>query len=111
MNRWLRRVGYGTLLIIWLVVMAFPTLAFLLAIRGQVQVGDDGRSHLRLFMINEDDGAGIGVEWSRQAGDNCRLTSVNYLLWEGENQPVRYCQCTDLLNGTVQTIDASQCRR
>lgn len=110
MKRWFRRFGYLVVILVWLLIMAFPVVSFTLATRGQMQLGEDGRSHLRLFMVNADDGAGVGIEWTRRAGDACLRTSVNYLLWEGSSQPASYCQCSDPATGALTAADAAQCR-
>jgi hypothetical protein len=94
-KRWLRRLLYLILFIIWLLFMAFPFVAFRLATNGQVQIGDE--SHLRLFLVQETDANGLGVEWRRQLfqPDNCLRTSVGFLMWEGDSEGVTYCQCYD----------------
>ncbi|GAB4272437.1 MAG: hypothetical protein Kow0080_18890 [Candidatus Promineifilaceae bacterium] len=95
MKLWGRRLLYLTGLLIWLGFMAFPVVAFFLATNGQVVVGDNGRSHIRLFLVQEDGGSGVGIEWARRSHqDNaCQKTSVNYLLWEGKGESAVYCQC------------------
>ena len=105
MKLWLRRLAYATLLLLWLVIMSFPALAFFLATNGQVQIGQDSRRHVRLFMVQEEEFNGVGVKWQRQVRghENCWRTSVQYLLWEGENQPANYCNCIDPLTGAPIT--------
>lgn len=102
MKRWPRRFGYVLIVIIWLMVMCFPTFAFTLARNGQIEVG----SHLRFFMVQEENADGIGVEWTRPlpGQPSCAKTSVTYLLWEndgGQNQNVTYCQCGDPAAGAA----------
>ncbi len=107
MKRWLRRFGYLLFVIIWLMVMCFPTFAFVLAMNGQIEVGSNPRNHVRFFMVSEEDADGIGVEWTRPLRSplpgqpTCAKTSVIYLLWEGggQNQNVTYCQCVDPATG------------
>lgn len=109
MKRWIRRLTYATILLVWLLIMSFPALAFFLATNEQVQIGDDGRSHLRLFLVQEEEFNGVGIEWQRQVRgqDNCWRNSVQYVLWEGENQPVTYCQCVDPTTGAPISGDTA----
>lgn len=93
----IRRVGYIIVVLIWLVIMCLPILAFTLAIRGEFRLGNQEKSHIRAFMVQNDDENGVGVEWSRKttANADCRRTSIRYFLWAGntENINVDYCQC------------------
>ena len=96
----LRRFGYALIAITWLVLMALPILAFILAARGELMIGDDQSSNIRLFMVNEDEAKGIGFQRVKKAhsrSDGCYRTSVSYLLWEGQdsNLNISYCACLD----------------
>ena len=97
MNRRLKRLGYVILLIVWLIIMVFPTFAFFLATQGELQFGSNPRSHVRVFMVQEESSSGIGVEWVRSARrtENCTQTTLRYFLWEGSNagNNVEFCQC------------------
>lgn len=103
MKRWLRRLGYLIIVIIWLLVMAFPVLAFTLAGCGELRWGDAAGSHVRLFLLQEPDAEGVGVEWTRpyRPQPACTRTSVTYILWEGRSENTSYCQCFDENNGTA----------
>lgn len=108
---WLRRLGCFAAVIIWLVVMLFPTFAFLLAARGQLQFGNDVDNHLRFFIVQEEESAGVGIEWTRPYQENCTQTSVNYVLWEGNNgQSTSYCQCFDQATGDPLPINEGSCQ-
>jgi hypothetical protein len=114
MRRWLRRFGYLLFIIIWLMVMCFPTFAFVLAGNGQIELGSNPRNHLRFFMVQEEEASGIGVEWARPllGKPACAKTSVVYLLWEGgggPNQNVSYCQCVDPLTNAPLPVDENSC--
>lgn len=111
MKRWLRRLGTTLLLISWLVVMAFPVVAFLLATQQQIQLGGTDGRHLRLFLLQEADAGGIGVEWSRSAGDNCLKTSIGYLLWDGDENgsAISYCRCLDPVTGLLAPAAVETC--
>ena len=99
MKRWLRRAGCLGLALIWLAVLALPLLAVVIASNGQVRVGAQESAHLRLFLVQEEESNGLGIEWARAAaaegGNRCWRTSVSYWLWEGQGENVTYCQCVD----------------
>ncbi len=112
MKRWLRRFGYLLIVIIWLMIMCFPTFAFALATNGQIQLGSNPRNQLRFFLVQEEEADGIGVEWSRPLlGKTCSKTTVTYFLWEGssQGQNVSYCQCFDPDSGVPLPIDENNC--
>jgi len=103
MNRWPRRLLSLFIILVWMLVMSFPVISLALATREQVQFGSDPNRHLRIFLLQEDEAAGVGFEWARNSRGNstCSKTSVNYLLWEGEAESVSFCQCYDPLTGDV----------
>lgn len=93
---WQRRLVYLVIVIVWLAAMAFPFLAIGLASQGELRFGDQPDRHLRLFLVQENDAQGVGVEWTRPYPHSqfCTQTSITYLLWEGSGQNTKYCQCT-----------------
>lgn len=113
MRRWSKRIGYPILLLFWLMIMAFPTFAFFLATNGEVQFGDEAGSHLRFFLVQEEDSGGVGIEWVREAlqVEGCNRTTLRYFLWEGSSsgQNVSYCQCYDPLTNSPLPIEESSC--
>jgi hypothetical protein len=94
MNRWGRRLVYTLITLVWLLIMTFPAFAFVLAARGELQLGGS-QSHVRFFMIQQPEAEGVAVEWIRplRHHDHCSLTSVRYWLWQGEGEPVSSCRC------------------
>lgn len=106
MNAWPRRLLMIVILLVWLAVMLFPTLAVVLARNGQIQLGDSDSRHWRLFLLQEPDFEGLGLE-SAQPVDPplsapaaaCLKTTVSYWLWAGEGQNVSYCRCADPATG------------
>jgi hypothetical protein len=110
-NRWPRRLLYLLAVLIWLAVMSLPILAFLLATRGQIVAGDQSGSHLRLFLLQEPDEQGIGVEWVRpaSAGTGCSRGTVRYFMWEGEGQDTAFCQCQDPATGEYRPPASDSC--
>lgn len=111
MNHWLRRFIYLLITVAWLCVMSFPALAVILAVRGQLQVGDEMGHHLRIFALQEPDVQGIGVEWTRpmRRQPACSQTTVRYLLWQGEGEDVAFCQCYDPLTNEPTPIEMNSC--
>lgn len=104
----LRRLTYFGIVVIWLVLMSFPILAFTLAIRGEIRIGNNFPSGIRVFLIQEDDVQGIGFEWSRKVNiqTDCSKTTVKYLLWEGAQGGLNadYCWCYDQTDEGPQFI-------
>ena len=103
MKRWLRRLVYLLVVIIWLLVMAFPIFAFVLSGRGEMMFGDQAGSHVRLFLLREPDVEGVGVEWTRpyRPQTGCTQTRITYIMWEGQSENTSYCQCFDPQQGTA----------
>jgi hypothetical protein len=99
----IRRLGYISVVLIWLVIMCLPVLAFVLAIRGELKLGDQEKSHIRVFMVQGAEEDGLGIEWSRRLenGSDCFKSSVRYLLWDGDAEAfnVDYCQCFEKVEG------------
>jgi hypothetical protein len=112
-KQWLRRLAYMLVVLLWLLLISFPVVAFLLATQGEIIIGEPDRSGLRLFMVQERQSQGGGLQWTRpqngpaQAG--CSQTSLRYYLWEGsdQGQNVDYCQCFDPQNG--QALPENRC--
>jgi hypothetical protein len=109
MKRWLRRLLYLVVFIVWLVVMALPFVAFTLATNEEMRLGDE--RYLRLFLVQEAEANGVGIEWRRglfQPAD-CLRTSVAFLLWEGESEGLGYCQCFDPATNAPLPVAGSAC--
>lgn len=111
MKRWTRRLLILTFILIWLLVMVLPTVAFVLAMNGQLRLGGDDQRYWRLFMVQEAEAEGIGLERARPVdalpdappNTQCSKVSVSYWLWAGEGQSAEYCQCSD--GATGQSVD------
>lgn len=97
MRPWLRRLLYLLLILLWLLVMSLPVFAFVLATQHQIQVGSEPERNLRLFLIQERGSEGIAVQWmgAPSTDDHCAQGRVIYLMWEGEGENARFCQCYD----------------
>ena len=109
MNRWLKRLLFAVLFVLWLLIMLFPCMAFSLAMQTGVQVG----SNVRIFLISEERDEGIGVEWKRPftaTDQQCVQTAVHYFMWTGEGEDVIFCQCTDSNTGEQFPSTAGACK-
>lgn len=102
MKRWARRLLSLLFVLVWLVVMSFPITAVLLASRGELQIGGEQR-HLRLFMVQEDENQGVGIQWTRPRlwQSNCIKTNLSYVMWVGEGENATFCQCADPQTGAL----------
>lgn len=109
MKRWLRRLLYLVVFMLWLLLMVFPFVAFTLATKGELRLG--GESHLRIFLVQEAEANGVGFEWRRELfqPDDCLRTSVGYLMWEGESEGVTYCQCFDPTTNAPLPVEGAAC--
>lgn len=94
---WLRRLLYLLIVLVWLVIMAFPIVAFRLATNGEITWGQETGRQGRLFLLQDTEAEGVGLQSSRpQPGSSaCVITTVRYLMWVGEGQNTRSCHCTD----------------
>lgn len=100
MNPWVRRMLMAVVVLFWLALMALPLLAFTLARSGQVQLGESQGRHWRLFLLQEPETEGLGLERGRPVAPpldapaaSCLQTTVTYWLWVGEGQDATYCYC------------------
>ncbi|MEM7336779.1 MAG: hypothetical protein AAF490_32200 [Chloroflexota bacterium] len=92
--------------------MAFPITAFALSMRGEINFGQNPQRHLRLFMVQEEDASGVGIEWARTSRNrDCAITSINYLMWDGEGEPTSFCQCYDPTTGEPSSATLGRCSR
>lgn len=103
----IRRLAYVVITLLWLILMAFPIVAISLAFKGELRIGSIEAPKLRLFLVQENENQGIGLEWLTKDSDNayCQEVKIRYLLWKVEAiQPnVNYCLC----HGTSITQPAS----
>ena len=95
MREWGRRLGCLLLFLLWLAVMSLPLLSVLLAARGQIQLGSAERTQVRVFLLQERNVEGVGVEWSRplRREPGCQQTTITYFMWRGPGENVRFKSC------------------
>jgi ABC-type Fe3+ transport system permease subunit len=98
-SRPLRRVGCAMLLVIWLLALLLPCFLIVLATQQEIIIaqGELPGQEFRVRLIMDIDQRGIGLWTTRTvdgaAGDICLITTVGYILWEGEGEPAEYCVC------------------
>jgi hypothetical protein len=117
MNVWLRRLLLLLFVLFWLALILTPTLAFVLARNGQVQLGPSNGRHWRLFLVQEAQLEGLGLERGRPVPPpveapptaTCLQTRINYWMWVGEGQPATYCQCQDSSTGEALAVTPPAC--
>ena len=102
----MKRVWYVLLTLLWLVGISFPFFAFALAGKGELQIGDENGRHARAFLLNTEEAEGVGFVWTGMNGD-CQESSLFYLLWEGEAENGRYCQCVNSDGERLSATDGS----
>ena len=117
MNVWLRRLLILLFVLFWLVLILTPSLGFILARNGLIQIGPSEGRHWRLFVIQELDAEGVGLERSRPVSlpfdapesAMCLKTTISYWMWSGEGQGTSYCQCVDSAAGNLLDITPPAC--
>jgi hypothetical protein len=111
MRPWVRRLAYLLGILLWLLVLSIPFFMFALAARQQLQIGAAQENHIRLFLIQEKDAEGIGLEIARPEPDNpnCAQTSVRYFMWSGEPENVTFCHCFDPQTGHSLSATPGAC--
>ena len=107
-----RRLAYIVVIFFWLLLMSIPFFMFSLAARQQLQVGPAEDSHIRVFLIQERDAEGIGLEIAREQANapGCTQTSVRYFMWKGEPENVVFCSCVDMETGDTLPASPGACR-
>ncbi|MCU0466943.1 MAG: hypothetical protein MUF38_20555 [Anaerolineae bacterium] len=90
---------------IWLPLILLPFVLLILAANGEIVISNGGdmpepEAHpwLRATLIMEIDTRGLNITRSSiasrdEGGLTCVQTDVSFLLWQGEGEPARYCDC------------------
>lgn len=82
--------------LIMLVLFILPILGCRLIANGQIEWGNPNGRQVRIFLLQDVDQEGIGIQRSRvrdQAG-GCIETAVTYWMWTGEAENRSTCQCS-----------------
>lgn len=84
--------------IVFLIIIGIiPIFACRLVTTGVLQFGNEESNFLNLFMLQEPDQEGVGVQWTRSFDDEavCTSTQVRYFMFSGEGENLDYCACTN----------------
>lgn len=114
---WLRRLLILLFVLFWMALVLTPTMAFYLSRNGQIQVGRTEGRHWRVFLIQQADTEGLGLEQSRPVaapadatGDiSCLKTTIKYWMWAGEGQSAAFCQCADVATAEIVDVMPPAC--
>ncbi len=103
-----QRLGCGTALIIWFLLLLTPCFLLTLAVQQEIVIttGSLPGQQFRIYLISEAMQRGVVVSNSRIVGrqsetNSCLETHVRYLLWTGIAESSTYCECfsrTDVAN-------------
>ena len=98
-----RRVGCGILIVLWFLFILSPCLLIILASQGEIVLQHrnipESEIHplLRVDLIMDIDFRGMAFTNSTKQNESdlemCVQTNVRYLLWEGEGESAKYCDC------------------
>ena len=85
-------------LIVILLIGLIPLFACRLITQGVLQFGDEQGRFLNIFMLQEPDQEGVGVQWTRAFDDEaqCTRTTVRYYMFVGEGENFDFCECTEM---------------
>lgn len=94
----LRRVGCAIGVILWVLVLLIPCIFITLAVRYEITVdtGSAPEQRLRLWLIMEAEQRGVGFSSTsvqESEGQTCVQTDVQFFLWQGQAEPVSFCNC------------------
>jgi hypothetical protein len=87
-------------LVLWVFLISIPALSFFLAVNSQIKIGITESFQLRLFLLQEKNAEGLGLEIIQpfQSNHFCTQTTVRYWMWAGEPENVSFCQCQDQMS-------------
>lgn len=95
-----RRAGCTALLVLWFALLLVPCLCAVIAINQEVvlPVGGAPGQHIRVWLIMEAEQRGLGISTPRVSGDEgagaiCVETYNRFVLWQGREPDVVYCEC------------------
>jgi hypothetical protein len=100
-----RKIRYRTacplMLLIWIPVLICPCFFVTLLVEKEITFkrSDVPEHEYRIFFMDNPDTRGFGLSRGRVESGGvdeesvCIVTSVDYLMWVGESEPVRYCSC------------------
>ena len=93
-----RRVGCTILVVIWFAFVLSPCILLTLARDGEISIttGELPGQEMRIWLVMEIEQRGVGISTTSRSeidGAQCLQTDVRFVLWEGESEPISYCEC------------------
>jgi len=82
-------------LVLLILIGLVPLFGCRLVTQRVLQFGNEDGRFLNIFMLDEPDQEGIGVQWTRSFDDEavCTRTKVRYHMFVGEGENFDYCEC------------------
>ncbi len=87
------------LLVLWFALLLLPLFFIIMVTQGQIVVplGDAPEHELRIWLVSEPRlrGFGIANAWEAERTETtvCVEHDVRFLLWMGQQEPSRFCEC------------------
>ena len=108
------RAGCGISLTLGLASACLVSTALILGLRGEIVLGKGIAGENRIWWIHTESEEGLGVSRvrpvdSRQAGVQCEITRIDFLLWRSQDrfEAVETCECYRL--GPEGIADEGSC--
>lgn len=98
----LGRLGCGTLVVLWFMILLLPCILFTLATQGSIVINHanvpepDSHPLLQIDLLTEADYRGFRIVTTQIYNYDdqlCVQSNVSYFLWLGEGAPSVYCDC------------------
>ncbi|MFK7804079.1 MAG: hypothetical protein AB8G95_20770 [Anaerolineae bacterium] len=87
-------------LILLIILGLIPLFGCRLVTQGVLQFGDEDGRFLNVFMLQDPDQEGIGMQWTRTFEHDdqavCTRTTVRYYMFVGEGENLNYCECSNV---------------
>lgn len=90
-------IGIG--LVIWFTLLLLPCVLFTLAVNQEIAIptGDLPGQQVRIWLVMEVEQRGLGYSTAsvtqRSETEVCLTTDIGFLLWQGQAEAARYCEC------------------
>lgn len=113
------RIGCWTLVVVWFLLLLLPCFCIALAINQEIVIptGSVPGQHIRIWLIMEEDGRGLGVSSASAISDGenvvCVQTQTSFILWAGHAEPVQSCECYERASAddpwSLTSVESAQC--
>lgn len=83
--------------VLLLLLALLPYFGCRLITQGVLQFGNETGNFLNIFLLQEPDKEGLGVQWTRSFDDEaiCTRSTVRYFMFDGEAENLDFCECTN----------------